>query len=660
MDVLHEDLSHLTGESICGLYPSGTQANAEKRNHRVKLKPDLVSIEYLLDILRCIHEWVSSKCEPSSADNLVSNEKSSLGPKKKSQTGTSLKSTTNQPQRNVPHEVKEKTDQDDYLNDVSKTAENINELIDLVNLKLSDQLHDIKAMADSKTAGADIILNQNKNENDDTFREYMRCKEREYLQNKLIQSSSSGNSSLASSHSSLSSTYVELKLNSKKPKTLNSNNQQQQEKVIRLEKFRSLSTSVDSHLQTVENELGSIRVNINKHKENESGKIKNMLNGIFQDDLKDTEYLMSIGLNKLNRQETITNQLFENAYSKPLYSASTSSISTTRKTARSKARAVLIPTCRALNSHRSLKRSSSTNSLDQGNRVRRSASVANHHTSRSSTSSNPSSRFLFGDDGFLRVLLDEFPHLYTAPETVHYLWQRHAKQIEKLTKEQKEIESKYLNKQPHLETQVQAHLSQVYNKHKMLMEIMRKELAHTQRMEDMKLRKQVENSMKSREREQRFQNAKSKRYYEEFVLQQRAKMMKQATSEELVFKKLFNETLKIQKERLLDLKKYAKEKSELSSKQQMDQIESIENYYKNRFDLLSERVQREKQDTETKIKAQHCALNKKKNQVKQKLETDIRDLQEQLYRDKDFLFWREMDANKLKKEIRKASYYKLT
>ena len=46
MDVLHEDLSHLTGEAICGVP-----------------EPDLVSIEYLLDILRCIHDWISSRLE---------------------------------------------------------------------------------------------------------------------------------------------------------------------------------------------------------------------------------------------------------------------------------------------------------------------------------------------------------------------------------------------------------------------------------------------------------------------------------------------------------------------------------------------------------------------------------------------------------------------
>ena len=128
------------------------------------------------------------------------------------------------------------------------------------------------------------------------------------------------------------------------------------------------------------------------------------------------------------------------------------------------------------------------------------------------------------------------------------------------------------------------------------MEIMRKDIQHMQRMEDMKRKVEVENSMRAKAREQRFQNAKVKRYFEEFRLQQRAKMLKKTTREELIFKNLFNESLKIQKERMLDLKRYAKEKAELSQKQQLNQISSIESFYKNKFDLLNEKLANEKKN----------------------------------------------------------------
>lgn len=41
LDVLHEDLSYLTGEAVC--------------------KPHLTSVEYLLEILKSLHEWIDSE-----------------------------------------------------------------------------------------------------------------------------------------------------------------------------------------------------------------------------------------------------------------------------------------------------------------------------------------------------------------------------------------------------------------------------------------------------------------------------------------------------------------------------------------------------------------------------------------------------------------------
>jgi hypothetical protein len=57
LDILHEDLSHLTGEAVCGTTDS---------------RPDLVSLEYLLDILRCIHEWIASRIESENCSMLRS------------------------------------------------------------------------------------------------------------------------------------------------------------------------------------------------------------------------------------------------------------------------------------------------------------------------------------------------------------------------------------------------------------------------------------------------------------------------------------------------------------------------------------------------------------------------------------------------------------
>ena len=121
---------------------------------------------------------------------------------------------------------------------------------------------------------------------------------------------------------------------------------------------------------------------------------------------------------------------------------------------------------------------------------------------------------------------------------------------------------------------------------------------------------------------------------------------------------MFSESLKLQKERMLEMKRYTKEKTELNSKQQLDKIESIENFYKNKFNMLNERMLKEKEEVMLREKAQHVTLSNMKCQVRSKLEKDIVDLQEQMCRDKDFLYWRQMDANRVKLDLNKASYFK--
>lgn len=57
MDLLHEDLSHLTGESMV------FSSNGDRSGGKRKKGADLVSIEYLLDIIRSLNEWISSRLE---------------------------------------------------------------------------------------------------------------------------------------------------------------------------------------------------------------------------------------------------------------------------------------------------------------------------------------------------------------------------------------------------------------------------------------------------------------------------------------------------------------------------------------------------------------------------------------------------------------------
>ena len=62
--------------------------------------------------------------------------------------------------------------------------------------------------------------------------------------------------------------------------------------------------------------------------------------------------------------------------------------------------------------------------------------------------------------------------------------------------------------------------------------------------------------------------------------------------------------MEIQKQRINEMRAYAREKKESSEKRQRDEIESLENFYKDKFACLRESVAQEKYDIEVRRKAQ--------------------------------------------------------
>lgn len=133
-------------------------------------------------------------------------------------------------------------------------------------------------------------------------------------------------------------------------------------------------------------------------------------------------------------------------------------------------------------------------------------------------------------------------------------------------------------------------------------------------------------------------------------------MLKQSTNEELVFKRLFEESLKLQKERMLEMKKYVREKSDLVQREQNNKIQSIENAYKNKFAQLNEKMKAEKNEKKMRDQGQKVAISKVKRIDRRRLVNEIGDLQEQMAVDKDSLYWRQVDAERAKLKVLKASY----
>ena len=591
LDILHEDLSHLTGESIYLALKAKSS--------------DFASTGYLLDILKCIHEWISSK--PNANSNSIVSVSSSAS---------------------------HSADKLLNLNDSKQIESNI----EPIAFQRQQQQEKEQSKKDLECQDLERNLQRGieiKQEEEIIFKEYMQQKEKEFEFNKLNQLTETSNGNISMDNSLDISDHLIKQVNNPHYTPGFSHNH-------RYVTFNNIRHSVGqppiASIQTVDNELKKIKQSLRLKLLNDQSKIKTVLNNVYDDDLKDAKSIMRQSLEKYKNKSNLTNQLYMSAFNTarlPL-SSERSSLSVTRS---SRSKGVLMERYKAVQPSFNKKPSRA---------LIRSQSVG-----------VGSSRYTIGEDGLLGSLLQEFPYLYTSPETIHYLWEKHSKQIETFSKLHKEIENKYLRSDSETSTKLtQHHLEESYKKQELLMDIMRKDLQHLQRVQDMKRKTEVENSMKSRQREQRFQTAKVKRYYEEFRLQHRAKMLKKTTSEELIFKKLFNESLKLQKERLFELKRYAKEKSEINTKAQLNQIESIENFYKNKFDLLNEQLNRDKQDTLVRERAQHVILNKMKKNVRKKLETDIRDLQDQMAQDKDSVHWREMDAKRIQMELYSASYYK--
>ena len=83
--------------------------------------------------------------------------------------------------------------------------------------------------------------------------------------------------------------------------------------------------------------------------------------------------------------------------------------------------------------------------------------------------------------------------------------------------------------------------------------------------------------MKSGIRAKRQAAARARRYFIDYELSLKAKLQRRRTREEQIFRRTFEEGLELQRERIRELKKYAKEKQEEHAKRHQDQLESMEN-----------------------------------------------------------------------------------
>ncbi|XP_018424771.1 PREDICTED: centrosomal protein of 95 kDa [Nanorana parkeri] len=252
------------------------------------------------------------------------------------------------------------------------------------------------------------------------------------------------------------------------------------------------------------------------------------------------------------------------------------------------------------------------------------------------------------ENDLLPLLLEEFPHLQISPHTFNAMWKGQLAQVEQLARSGQEDERS--------ERKLQREVEDAHKRHDLLTVIIRREQGHNQRLKDFKERIRMQKMSQNKMKENRQQAARAKKYYEDYHVQLRGKMMRARTREERILKNLFDDGLEIQKQRLRELRSYTKEQREEQRKRHQDELESMENYYKDQFSMLAEVVTQEKNEMQVHEKTQSKNLHKIKKELRLKMEKEIRELQEMITRADEDAFFRELEAERLKRRLHMASF----
>ncbi|XP_021082800.1 centrosomal protein of 95 kDa isoform X2 [Mesocricetus auratus] len=248
----------------------------------------------------------------------------------------------------------------------------------------------------------------------------------------------------------------------------------------------------------------------------------------------------------------------------------------------------------------------------------------------------------------LPLMLEQFPFLYVSDPTLTKMWKQQIAQVEQLKREAwRENRSK---------KKLQDEIEEALRRHDLLTALAKKEYEHNKRLQDFKDRIHRQRLTQSKIKENRQQIVRARKYYDDYRVQLRAKMMRMRTREEMIFKKLFEEGLQIQKQRLRDLRNYAKEKRNEEKRQHQNELDSMENYYKDQFSLLAEAISQERQELKAREKSQAQTLHKVKRELRAKMEKEIQQLQYLITQNDDDAFFRELEAERFRARLQLASF----
>ncbi|XP_008839825.1 centrosomal protein of 95 kDa isoform X6 [Nannospalax galili] len=262
--------------------------------------------------------------------------------------------------------------------------------------------------------------------------------------------------------------------------------------------------------------------------------------------------------------------------------------------------------------------------------------------------SNKTAPIKVSEHSLLPLMLEYFPFLYVSDPTLTKMWKQQIAQVEQLKKE--------AYRENHSKKKFQDEIEESLKRHDLLTALGKKEYEQNRRLQDFKDRIRRQRLTQSKIKENRQQTVRAQKYYDDYRVQLRAKMMRMRTREEMIFKKLFEEGLQIQKQRLRDLRNYAKEKRSEEKRQHQNELDSMENYYKDQFSLLAEAISQEHQELKAREKSQAQTLHKVKRELRAKMEKEIQQLQYMITQSDDDAFFQELEAERFKARLQLASF----
>ena len=172
--------------------------------------------------------------------------------------------------------------------------------------------------------------------------------------------------------------------------------------------------------------------------------------------------------------------------------------------------------------------------------------------------------------------------------------------------------------------------------------------------QDIHLKQSAERILKSKVRDQRIQQARVRRYFQQYCLDQRKRLLKKRSNEELIVKQAYKESIRIQRERLQEMKKYKEEYNGIFLTRYRNQLESLENHYRQRLSMCKEVEDDDKAKQRVRDREDKLELSKQRSESRKQLESDIRQSQDQLNQNDDYIHYRQLDLERLKENLIQA------